>query len=852
MATTSTGFSPSVYDAENAMLDLADTYLTPGSYSTLKSGFLGYMTGGMSRIAAEGAHHRNILFHENFLNTASLPRSIYNYAKIYDYSVGLSTPSSCRVLVGVYLDEVRSALGSETGTIRFPRSQPVYFGSTQFMLAGAVTLTVLEDSRVAAEYDLTDMDFVDTNQQSYIRTYVTPQVVDANGTTRTVIYMEVRVHQAIQQAIQFQVVSVSALETSFYTVAIPDGQQLVSFRVMYKTAADATYRELETIFNEASTPTTSEYCYYSYNSDSELDIYFSPLPGSFRPAYNSNIRVVYLTSTGISGNFDFTGTPVLTLDGVTLTTLVELVTQPAGGYDRETLIQVKKGILRKILERKSIIMESDLDSYLSGAVDKTKVNESLLTFIKRRDDIQSRLFASYLMLRDSANRIVPTNTASIDFEAMDLETRGWSLKPGTLIMYDRANSLYRLIAAGEYPDKMVTDPNSFIYAVPFLMQFRTSPFPRMVYYSNYADIDAPLSALAGAKASADSFIANSVTIKRNSVFDSNYQIDLALSSNLSADGLGAKCLVRVILMNSLNQRLGYAEATHLSGTNIFRASIQTQDQFDESSNLIISNSLWNESTDTLMPSVSIPEDVYLRLELYYDSSDPDTSVTYVQRGNRIFQLTHAFATTTAVNLYKSLERVMSSGMYVTTEGTFHCDGVPLIGASFFLNPRIGVEILNIANTYHSAILDIFDLLHNNTSVDVKFYNTYGPSKLFNLDRPNISLVLDVRSKGRISTTLKDEIRSAVAKFVQSCNDNDRSRFSISNLTTYLEQNITDIAFVRFVSMNGVASQNAEMIYSSAALTQDNKRIPEYINVTTLLQSSLDTDPYVPDVTINFI
>jgi hypothetical protein len=137
-------------------------------------------------------------------------------------------------------------------------------------------------------------------------------------------------------------------------------------------------------------------------------------------------------------------------------------------------------------------------------------------------------------------------------------------------------------------------------------------------------------------------------------------------------------------------------------------------------------------------------------------------------------------------------------------------------------------------------------------VDVKFYNTYGPSKLFNLDRPNISLVLDVRSKGRISTTLKDEIRSAVAKFVQSCNDNDRSRFSISNLTTYLEQNITDIAFVRFVSMNGVASQNAEMIYSSTALTQDNKRIPEYINVTTLLQSSLDTDPYVPDVTINFI
>ena len=99
----STGFSPSVYGAEEALLDLADTYLEPGSYSTLKSGFLGYMTDSMARVSAEGVHHRNALYGENFLNTASLPRSIYNYAKIYDYLISQATPSSCRVLVGLYL-----------------------------------------------------------------------------------------------------------------------------------------------------------------------------------------------------------------------------------------------------------------------------------------------------------------------------------------------------------------------------------------------------------------------------------------------------------------------------------------------------------------------------------------------------------------------------------------------------------------------------------------------------------------------------------------------------------------------------------------------------------------------------
>ena len=852
MATTSTGFSPSVYDAESALLDLADTFLTPGSYSTLKSGFLGYMTGSMARVAAEGVHHRNILYHENFLNTASLPRSIYNYAKVYDYTVGLSTPSTCRVLVGVYLDEVRSALGSETGTIRFPRGQPVYFGTTAFMLAGAVSLTILEQSRVAAEYDLADMDFVATNQQSYIRTYVTPQVVDAAGTTRTVVYMELNCHQAVQHAMQFQVVSVSALETTFFSVDIPAGEQLTSFRVMYKKATDSDYYEIPAIFNESTSPTTSEYCYYSYTSDSQLEIYFSPLPGSFRPDYNSNLRVVYLTSSGASGNFDFTGTPVMPVAGLTLTTLVELVTQPAGGYDRETLLQVKLGILRKILQRKSIIMESDLSGYLSGAIDRTQVNDSIMTFIKRRDDIQTRLFASYLMMRDTDGRVVPSNTASIDFEAADLEERGWSLKPGTLVMYDRKNSIYRLVASGEYPDKMVTDTNSFVYCIPFLMQFKTAPFPRMVYYRNYADIDAALSALPGVKVSADSFISNSVTVKRNSAFDDSYQIDLAVSSNLTADGMGAKCLVRVVLLNSLDQRLGYLEASHLTGTNVFRAIVKTSDQFDDNSNLLLTESLWDEATDTLIPSAPIPEDVRLKLELYYDSSDPDTSVAHVQRGTRIFQLTHAFQTVDMINFYQSLERVMSSGMYVTTEGTFHCSGVPLIGASFFLNPRVGLGALTVAETYHSAILDIFDLLHNNTSVDVKFYNTYGPSKLFNLDRINISLVLDVRSKGRVSSDFKATIRTAAAAFIQTCNDNDRGRFSISNLTTYLETTITDIAFVKFVSLNGVAAQNAEMIYSATALSQDNTRIPEYINAATILQSTLDTNPYVPDITVNFI
>ena len=101
-------------------------------------------------------------------------------------------------------------------------------------------------------------------------------------------------------------------------------------------------------------------------------------------------------------------------------------------------------------------------------------------------------------------------------------------------------------------------------------------------------------------------------------------------------------------------------------------------------------------------------------------------------------------------------------------------------------------------------------------------------------------------------TFPTTIVRAAAAFVAACNDNDGSRFSVSNLTTRLETTFAEIAFVRFVSLNGVSSQSAEFIYTARALEQNNRRVPEFLNVATTLRSSLDQDPYVPDVAVTFI
>ena len=851
---TTTGLSPSVYGAEGAMLDLANHFLEPDSYSTLKSGFLGYVTGAMARVAAEGAYHRNVLWKENFLNTMSLPRSIYNYAKIYEYPVNMASPSSCRILFGMFLDDIRTAIGAESGRLVIERGQQVVMDGVPFVLAGRVVLDVLDQGRISANYDASEMDFPLAGNTTYIRTYSLPQPTGSGGEVRTLIYMELYAHQATARRSEFRVVSSNVVESTYFKVNVPDGEHLCGFTVRYRGSADSEWTDLPAYFNESVIPDDPMYCFYSFTDEQELEIYFPSVANGFRPAYNSALRVDFLTTTGSAGNFQFSGIPTAVIGSIQrpIPVVVELVTHPAGGRDMETLMEVKKGILNKILLRRNIVIERDLVDYLQVSVDKTRVNDSRVSFIKRRDDIQKRLFSAFLLVRDSAGRVVPTNTAAIDLEVADLESRGRALPPGTLVMYDRRNQIYRLLGPGEYPDRMANDVNSFLYCVPYLMAFRMRPFPRLVYYRNAVAEDATLNTTPGEVATADSFLANSVTVRRVSSMEDSYQIDVAVSSNLGNDALHSKCLMLLRLADAAGNELGYLEASHVSGTNIFRGAVFTDDAFDDESRLILRDSLWRVGESAVRSGVPIPEDVRINIELLYNTEDQNASAGSITRGGQTFHIVRRFSTVDFVKFYESLEQVMYGNMHVTSAGTFHCEGVPLVGASFFLNPQEGQEITKIIGSYHTAIRDVFDLLHNNTSVDVKLYRTYGPSSTFSVDRTNISLALDVHPRGRATEELRKRVVDETVAFVVECNDKDRARFSVSNLLARLESRIPDIAYIRFVGLNGSAAQNAQIAFSDAYLEQDNKRVPEFINVATIVRSSLDSDPYVPDVTVRFI
>jgi len=855
MADSVIGGSASHLVAQEGFLDLAGSYLNVADVSTLKSGALGFMIGSMSKAAADGAYHRNVLYRENFLNTAALPASIYNFSKLYDYAIQLAIPSTCRMVLGLYRDDLEAAIGGQVGEFRIPQTQQVFMGEIPFIIAGEIVLTLREQNQVSSVYDTSRLNFPLTSSGNVVRTYVLPET-GRDGTIRQVVYLEVRVHQTETIQRDFNVVTSDPAETSIFPVPIPEGNQLAGFTVWYSKQGEA-MRQIPQYFNETQKPADQEYCYFTFDGDGGLEIRFSPVPGEFRPAYNSRLTCRAFVTTGLQGNFQFRGVPTVSFTDSSrrgMTVLAQLITQPTGGQDRQSLIDVKRGIMSKILTRQSIINEADLSGFLTRVVATERVNGSFVTFVKRVDDVIKRLFRAFLLVRDNTNRVVPTNTIPLQIDATRLEAQGFTIKPGSLVIYDRGARIYRLAEVEDNAFGKIDDVNSFVYSVPFLMAFRLSPFPRMVYYRMDADQSIEVDTLPGDVVSSDSFVVDSIALQRNAVFEPRYTVSIPVSATISNDALAAGVVMRVVVLNSDGTRLGYAEALPVQGSNVFRAVLNTGDEFDTESRLkITGNSLYDPDTDEVMPVAAIPEDCSLEVELYYDTggAGPEGD-RFVERGGRFFQLIHVFRTAEDPKFYQTLERFAFSDMSIGTTGVFSVDSVPVIGASFFLNVAKGQEILNIVGAYHTALADSFDLLHNNTLIDVKFYNTYGPSALLTSERTNLSLEFSIQAKSGAAADLPARVATYTESFVAASNTNDRSRFSISNLISGLEANFPEIAFIRFVSLNGTSEQNVQTLKLSSVLEADNKRVPEFLNVTKLRGDSSLPDLYTPDVTVRLI
>jgi len=125
--------SSAIEENESAILDLSQSFFEIDSVSTLKAGFFGYFVSSLAHIAASSTFHRNILHKESYLNTMSLPSSVYNIAKQYNYIPALAKPSEATILVSFSYTELIDELLQNNGIIVIPKASKIFLSSVEFL-----------------------------------------------------------------------------------------------------------------------------------------------------------------------------------------------------------------------------------------------------------------------------------------------------------------------------------------------------------------------------------------------------------------------------------------------------------------------------------------------------------------------------------------------------------------------------------------------------------------------------------------------------------------------------------------------------------------------------------------------
>lgn len=180
---------------------------------------------------------------------------------------------------------------------------------------------------------------------------------------------------------------------------------------------------------------------------------------------------------------------------------------------------------------------------------------------------------------------------------------------------------------------------------------------------------------------------------------------------------------------------------------------------------------------------------------------------------------------------------------------FRIHNVPLIKYDYFRDESMVEYFCSELIRRKSYIDNAIQSIEDSFGMDFKFFNTYGPSKMYTLDgvgqylnRVNLSLTFRMGLQVNYDENIIQYITDDVKAFIENINEIDSVHMSnlVSDITAKYEDSIT---FFEFVDFNGYGPGNQHMY--SMAMPED-VRTPELVNVNMVLQ---EDGTIVPDITI---
>ena len=564
------------------------------------------------------------------------------------------------------------------------------------------------------------------------------------------------------------------------------------------------------------------------------------------------------------------------------------------GEDKASIEYLQRVIPREMVARGSYCTYSDLQTFFN----LLQTDNCKMTLFQRVYNQLENVYFAYILMKYN-NSMVPSNTINIAFKRTDIDHKSrnnFVLDPNATFYLPQNEETATLVPRNLTSEEITNyEENGFLYSCPFLIVINKTPF-YISYYNIFPKYDRVLYFDYINSNAVVQFIAEKFKVYRNMfetpnnefhmqvqcmqnintdydllVFDDNNEL---LECNIKTyivfylyDKDGEKHPIRYIsgeLINYNANSLVYTFDFKITTSNIM-AETTRQMLFESGLKLIGHN---QESP------LYLPNNVEMKLFIFY-------------KGDQVYGRSYGEKLEySADDLFPDLEQWSLSNIYTSKEAgvdifydysdlmtsyiklqksddqlTYWAAKVPVIKRTWLNNedqsPTIAEDkvtyLLQLLDYRRRYIEDALTLIENPFGINFKFYNTYGPSKNYmvnkqtKLDRINLSLKFEIMFMTREDQIILPKIRSSIKSYIEELNE--VSDLHMPNLITYITNLYRDsIVYCKFICLNNYQTL-WQSIYKSPEVLEsaweESQRVPEFININ-LLSNDL------PDITFDVV
>ena len=667
----------------------------------------------------------------------------------------------------------------------------------------------------------------------------------------TFLVLALNVYQYVKIKHHENIISNNKINIPYIDIQFDNG--LCNFELLYTDPETKVTTQLIKLV-DSSAAIKKPFVYYKLLNENTIRFSFSNDDRFFKPKYNSDLYIHMYETIAEKGNFEwYKGDDIYVnshSDDVELyynnevNYGVSIRGDSKGGRENLSLDEIKYLTVEKMITVSSYTTDNDLNMHFLNSI---KSYETECKFNKIRDDHADRVYGCYTMLKDSVD-IFPTNTLNAtikmsDFDKSFDELGRYIIRPGTKFVYNGDSLSDTIISRDD------SSPE-FIYTSIALMSISKKP-NSIAYYINSVDKTVICNYGMMNNSSLHQFIMSDFRIKRNALSgETSYTISMTLTpsntTNQNVEVVPENIKPIIIFETNTGHHISmtYKETTEYGGFR-FETKLETDDMY--TNNMIsITNLIDNEenTTDNRLVKMVDPD---MTINVYYDYGEGENiphqhgivSVENYTFTNSYYPVEGEMYFAYPLNLsHSNLKFVPNEEV---EEGyVIEIENVPLVEYRFLKNLENLKKTLDRVRAQHLFLQETSMHITSNYSINMKFYNTHGRSRLFLLstgellNRVNCSIDMEIKfNDGVVVEEYIYSIKRFIKKYIESINgvNTGINQIHISNLITELHNNYPQISYIVFKSINDYPTSIQTIQIRDTSDMVKSTIIPEFLTIS---------------------